>query len=227
MRRLLGVLTAGAVLMVAAAATYGGWAVIKVENVPARLEAGRPTRLTFTILQHGVEPMRGLKPTVTVTPDGERRGDRVRAEAGTKAGQYVATITPAAVGAVRIAIDANWRNARTELLPIPVVAAVAQAAPADGSAAGRHLFVAKGCVACHAKSDDPEVQERFVAGIGPDLAGRTWPAEWLATKLADPARVRGSTRGDLVMPDLGLSAAEIEALVAYLNRGAAAEVSAR
>jgi mono/diheme cytochrome c family protein len=227
MRRVLGVLAAGAVLMAAAPATYGGWAVITVEDVPAQLAAGQPTRLAFTILQHGRDPMRGLKPTVTVTPVGARRGEQVRAEAGSKAGQYVATITPRAVGTVRIAIDANWHEARTELLPIPVVARVAQAASADASAVGRQLFVAKGCVTCHAKNDDPLVQGRLVVEVGPELTGRTWPADWLAAKLANPAQTRGGAGGDPIMPDLDLSPTEIAALVAYLNRGPATEVSAR
>jgi mono/diheme cytochrome c family protein len=228
MRRVLGVLAATAVLMAAAPATYGGWAVISVENVPTRLEAGQPTRLTFMILQHGREPLSGLKPTVTVTPEGARRGDKVTAEAGRKAGQYVATITPAAAGMVRISIDANWRHeARTELLPIPVVARVAQEPSADEFALGRQLFVAKGCVTCHAKRDDRALDAWRVVSVGPELTGRTWPAEWLAAKLADPAQVRGGAQGDLTMPDLDLTPSEITALVAFLNRGAGTEVSSR
>ena len=229
MRRSLGVLAAGAVLMAAAPATFGGWAVISVENVPTQLEVGQPTPLTFMILQHGREPLRGLKPTVTVTPEGARRGEKVTAEAGRKAGQYVATITPAAAGMVRISIDANWRHeARTELLPIPVVARVAQAPSGpDEVAVGRRLFVAKGCVSCHAKLDDPAIRAFRSVPVGPELTGRTWPAEWLAAKLADPAQVRGGAQGDLTMPDLDLTPSEIAALVAFLNRGAGTEVSSR
>ena len=227
MRRVLGVLAAGAVLMAAAPATYGGWAVINLEDVPTQLEAGRPTRLSFIVLQHGREPLRGLKPTVTVTQEGARRGDEVRAEAGSRPGQYVATITPAAPGTVRIAIDANWREAKIELLPIRVVAAGVQAAAVDEAATGRQLFVAKGCVTCHAKRDDRAVQAQHFGDVGPELTGRTWPAEWLAAKLADPAQTRGGASGDLAMPDLDLTPSEIAALVGYLNRATAAEVSAR
>ena len=227
MRRVLGVLAAGAVLMAAAPATYGGWAVINLEDVPVQLEAGRPTRLSFMILQHGREPMRGLKPTVTVTQEGARRGDEVRAEAGSKAGQYVATITPAAPGTVRIGIDANWHEAKIELLPIRVVAAGVPAAAVDEAATGRQLFVAKGCVTCHAKRDDRAVQSQYLGDVGPELTGRTWPAEWLAAKLADPAQVRGGSTTDFGMPDLDLKPGEITALVSYLNRATAAEVSAR
>lgn len=219
MLRVLGVLAGSAVLM-AAATTYGGWAVITVEDTPTQLEANQPTRIAFTILQHGVEPMRDLRPTVTLTPEGARRGAKVRAEPGTKAGQYVATITPEAAGTVRISIDANWRDTRITLLPIQVVARVAQASAPTDVARGRQLFVAKGCVTCHAKRDDGTVQEQHVAAIGPELTGRTWPDEWLAAKLADPSRSRvGSSNGNL-MPDLGLSQSEIAALVGYLNQAA-------
>jgi mono/diheme cytochrome c family protein len=227
MKRVLGVLAAGAVLSAAAPATYGGWAVITVQDVPPRLEAGRPTRLAFTVLQHGREPLRGLKPTLTVTPEGARRGHTVSAEAGGSPGEYVATITVAQAGEVRIGIDANWRDTRIELLPIPVIARGAQAAFNDGPAAGRQLFIAKGCVTCHTKRDDRVVQAQHVVDIGPELTGRTWPADWLAGKLADPAQARGGARGDMEMPDLGLTPTEIDALVAYLNGAATPAVSSR
>jgi len=223
MRGILGLLAAGALAM---PAMFGGWAVIKVEDVPTQLEAGKATQLTFTVLQHGRTPLRELTPTVTVTPEGARRGEQVRAAAGRKAGQYVATITPASMGAVRIAIDANWHDTRVELLPIPVVARVAQASHADAML-GRQLFVAKGCVGCHVKRDDPALSAP-VADLGaPELTGRTWPAEWLARKLANPAQVRGGASGDLWMPDLKLADPEIRALVAYLNQRTDREVSTR
>lgn len=227
MKRGLGVLAAGVALMAAAPITHGGWAVITVQDVPTRLEVGKATQLAFTVLQHGRTPLRDLEPTVTVTPEGSKRGDVVRARVGRKAGQYVAIITPRAAGMARIAIDANWRDTRTELLPIPVNAPGVQAASRDDARRGGHLFVAKGCVTCHAKRDEPALRGRLVVEAGPELTGRTWPAEWLASKLADPTRVRGGARGDLPMPDLDLTASEIAALVAYLNRSAAPEVSAR
>ena len=39
------------------AAALGGWATISVEDLPDYLVAGQPARLTFTVRQHGVEPM--------------------------------------------------------------------------------------------------------------------------------------------------------------------------
>jgi hypothetical protein len=38
------------------------------------------------------------------------------------------------------------------------------------------------------KSDDPQLGERQVVAVGPDLTGRQYAAEWLGQKLADPAR---------------------------------------
>ena len=51
-----------------------------------------------------------------------------------------------------------------------------------------------------------------------DLTGRRFPAEWLATKLADPARFRAGTNGDMTMPDLGLDEPTVSALVSYINQ---------
>jgi hypothetical protein len=67
--------------------------------------------------------------------------------------------------------------------------------------------------------DDTEVQERHQVGVGPDLTGRGFAADWLATKLADPARDRVRTTDGVIMPDLDLAEAEIAALVEYVNGG--------
>lgn len=226
MRGILGVLAAGLLVMPAAPTMFGGWAVIKVEDVPAQLEAGKATQLTFTVLQHGVTPLRGLKPTVTLTPEGARRGETFAAKATGTAGQYAATITPAAPGITRIGIDANWHEARTTLMPIPVVTQVARATH-DEAAFGQRLFVAKGCVTCHVKRDDAALSDWSSFSVGPELTGRTWPADWLAGKLANPAQARGGTRGEMGMPDLGLGTAEIAALVTYLNSRPMTKTSSR
>jgi hypothetical protein len=78
--------------------------------------------------------------------------------------------------------------------------------------------VAKGCVSCHAKRDDRQNVGRTDVAIGPDLTGRAFDAEWLATKLADPARNRVRTNEFVEMPALDLDEPEITALVQYLNR---------
>jgi mono/diheme cytochrome c family protein len=83
---------------------------------------------------------------------------------------------------------------------------------------GRELFVAKGCVTCHMNRSDREVASRHVVDVGPELTGRTWPAEWLAAKLANPAAFASGAGNGIAMPSLGLSDVEIASLVSFLNR---------
>jgi mono/diheme cytochrome c family protein len=98
---------------------------------------------------------------------------------------------------------------------VPAGTAVAALPPADR---GRQLFVAKGCMSCHAKRDDRTLPGRNDANVGPDLTGRTYPADWLAAKLADPARNRVRANEYVLMPNLGLSEREIASLTGYLNQ---------
>lgn len=78
---------------------------------------------------------------------------------------------------------------------------------------GRTLFTAKGCSGCHL---GPGVEAG--ADVGPDLSGGGADADDLRRSIADPDAeiVAGYPP---VMPDLGLSAAEIDALVAFLVAG--------
>lgn len=82
---------------------------------------------------------------------------------------------------------------------------------------GRALFLAKGCVTCH---DHPSVSAVRRAALGefnsfstgPNLADRKLSADYLRLWLKDPAALKPET----LMPQLDLSADEIEALVALL-----------
>ena len=96
-------------------------------------------------------------------------------------------------------------------------------APAD---LGQALFLGKGCVMCHAHTAVSQVRRRTVGDFssfstGPDLSSFRASAEYLRLWLADPASVKPETQ----MPDLGLTAAEIEALIRFLNAGASAPAS--
>ena len=78
---------------------------------------------------------------------------------------------------------------------------------------GQALFVAKGCVTCHANRN---IERRFLdihVDIGPDLTGYAAAPEYLRMWLKDPAAVKPDTE----MPNLELKEAEIEALIVFLN----------
>ena len=219
MRRILLGAPIAAVLIAAAPSSFGGWTVITVHDLPEYLVAAEATTLEFTIRQHGEELLPGRSPTVILREaDGGWFADKRRFAAREVGhGTYRATIQPEGSGNVEITIDADFHRSKSALLPMPVVASGATPASLPAGDRGRQLFVAKGCATCHAKRDDPEVQERHVVSVGPELTGRQLPAEWLAAKLADPASNRVGATNGVVMPDLGLDQREIAALVSFVN----------
>lgn len=91
--------------------------------------------------------------------------------------------------------------------------------PAGASAApaGADLFLAKGCAGCHVGPDGRG------GGSGPSLRRLAADEEYVARAIRDPAadRAPGFARSGygIDMPRLGLSAAEIDILVAYLLEG--------
>ena len=220
MRNTLGMLALGALLVPAAPAAFGNWAVITMGNVPEYLRVGQASTLEFTIRQHGQRPMDDRSPTVTVRKAGagwlaaKQRLPGVRTG---EPGQYAVTITPEDTGSVELTIDSDWNTSRVTLLPIPVLAPTQAPVSVADQERGRQMFVAKGCVTCHMKRDDPVLGERNSLSVGPELTGRQFPLEWISQKLADPASLRVGTGQYAVMPNLGLSRLEIAALASYVN----------
>ncbi len=81
---------------------------------------------------------------------------------------------------------------------------------------GEALFVAKGCIQCHRNSNvtmsmNPDDMRDFI--FAPDLTNYQGSPEYLRLWLAGPASVKPKTQ----MPDLGLSEAEIETLIAFVT----------
>ena len=78
---------------------------------------------------------------------------------------------------------------------------------------GKILFIAKGCVTCH---NNPRIEPAFTAfrvDVGKDLNNYVAAPEFLRLWLKDPKAVKPKTE----MPNLELSEAEIEALIAFVN----------
>ncbi len=74
--------------LIITAAFAGGWAIVTVHDLPDYAVSGRPVSLTFTVRQHGMTPLAGLKPSARHAsghpdasppprhPTGVRRPDR-------------------------------------------------------------------------------------------------------------------------------------------------------
>ncbi len=84
--------------------------------------------------------------------------------------------------------------------------------PATLVATGRNLFVAKGCTGCHSHA----AVGAPLADIGPNLSHYVPDTMSVRQWLRDPASLRPTTQ----MPNLHLSEAEINALIAFLQASA-------
>lgn len=80
---------------------------------------------------------------------------------------------------------------------------------------GRQLFVAKGCITCHVNTKVPNSYDYWTINVegATNLSSFSASPEILRIRLKDPAAAKSDTR----MPNLGLSEAEIEALIAFIN----------
>ena len=196
-----------------AAFTFGGWAVVTVDDLPEYLVAGKPVDLPFSVRQHGMTLLTGLTPQVTI-----RSGDvetTVPARATGERGHYLAAVTAPRAGEWTMRIHSGFGPSSNTLLPIRAVAA---GAPAPRALAdldrGHRLFFAKGCVTCHMRGGEGgEIK------VGPDLTGRRYPAQYVAKFLADPesSPLSKATNNGNRMPKLDLKQQEIASLVAFLN----------
>lgn len=110
------------------------------------------------------------------------------------------------VGGYGVVSAANPPRAESDAKPLVAVSADSQVE------LGRQLFVAKGCVTCHYHSD---VSGSYTFGFDdiPNLTNFTASPEYLRMWLTNPKSVKPYTK----MPALGLSEAEIEALIAFIN----------
>jgi hypothetical protein len=68
--RLIAGLVAAAVVALPASAAAGGWAIVRVNSTPDGVPAGGTWVVNLEVLQHGLTPLQGVQPRVTVT---ERR----------------------------------------------------------------------------------------------------------------------------------------------------------
>lgn len=208
----------------------GGWAVISVENPPAFLEAGSTYRLEYTVRQHGVELHSGLKGKVVVTPTGVGSAavTSVATSPARSAGRYAGSFRVPDAERVTIRVESGFGPpgySSLTLISVPVVRAGAASPTISAVERGRHLFVAKGCGTCHLNGDVPEyaAMNRQFGDIGPELTGRKLEAAYVRQRLTKPQSLPAIAGTKGRMPDLGLAAPEVDALVALLTSNSTGE----
>jgi cytochrome c551/c552 len=200
------------VVLAAGTISAGGWAVVTVDDLPARVEAGKPVTLAFTVRQHGMTALSGLKPSI-VAASGSSRVE-TNATAAQNIGQYSAAITLPSAGAWTLTINSGFIDSRLTLLPLTVVPPGAAAPVLLPVAQGRQLFVAKGCVTCH--QNEPSTSNVSLS-VGPVLIPHKYQDDFLSRILTDPAATLRRASDFVAMPNLNLKPSEVSALVAFIN----------
>ena len=196
------------VLLASAAVTLhaGGWSIITLKDYPDHALVGDRLKLTFSIRQHGNNLLEGLEPAVRASISGGSAIDVAAFPTG-ETGEYSASFALPNPGDWTIRIDGGFNHddkARTynavTLPPLRVVRHASEVRPLSDSERGNRLFIAKGCIGCHAADNER------------DLSGKRFEANYLKRMLADPS-VRTPD-----MPNLALKDDEISALIAFINR---------
>jgi mono/diheme cytochrome c family protein len=218
MRKSRKFLGAGLVLALAVTAYAGGWAVLTVQNLPEYFVAGTPSSLVFKIRQHGRTLVDGVSPSISVSEKSGLTAKVVVSPTG-NLGEYKAVFTLPQAGDWTIAASGLLLGDDLKLLPVRAVRAGETPPSLSAVSQGERLFLAKGCITCHANKDVAAAASVRSLEIGPDLTGRKYPASFLKDVLTDPQKALKKKPSETwEMPNLGLSQAEIDALSAFMNR---------
>ena len=199
--------------IVAGFVSMGGWAVVTVKDLPEYFVAGQQYTLEFQVRQHGHTLLSGLRPELVIAPPAAREVV-IPAVARSAEGTYAVTFTAPAAGDVRLTIRSGFGNNELRLYPQTVVAAGRSRPALAARDRGQMLFVSKGCNTCHANSDLTNRPENQVITVGPELGARHLAREYVIQKMKNPA--------SQVMPDLGLSDADMAAIAVFLSGDRAA-----
>jgi len=211
-RRALSIILAS--FAAATTISAGGWAVVTIDTLPEYVSAGEPVAFGYSVRQHGHKLLNGLSGRVIATS----RGHQIAADArpGKRDGHYVATLTFPAAGDWSLTVQSGFGGLGTlSLLPLQVVDRGARPAPLTASHRGEQLFVAKGCATCHRVAGKSLPAALLQA---PVLVPQKYQPEYLARILADPTLIPPVAGSGFRMPDLGLDAQEIAALVSFINQ---------
>jgi hypothetical protein len=120
MRALAALSVIAAALAIAPLAAAGGWASVGFEPLPDGTSAGGTWTPTIFVKQHGVTPLSGLQPTVTITDDRTGESSHVLATAGDEPGEYRAAVVFPSEGDWRVAIHSGFGDSQVTYGPFAI-----------------------------------------------------------------------------------------------------------
>jgi hypothetical protein len=118
MRHLIVVATVAAALIAASAASAGGWATVGLDPLPDGVASGDTWNTNMTIKQHGVTPLTGLSPTITITLEDSGLTKQFFATETDAAGVYAASVVFPEAGQWRVVADSTFGDSRLTYGPV-------------------------------------------------------------------------------------------------------------
>lgn len=121
MRHLIVLSVLAGALALAGTASAGGWASVGVSSLPAGVGPGEPWNPEITILQHGVTPLAGLSPVVTIRETGSGDTREFIATETSQVGVYAAEVVFPSAGEWNVVVDSTFGDSRLTFGPETIV----------------------------------------------------------------------------------------------------------
>lgn len=125
MRYLIAASACIAALWLAASAGAGGWATVGFEPLPDGSTVGATWSPTIFVKQHGVTPLGGLHPVVTIEDAGSGESRSFTARSGSETGVYQADVVFPSAGDWHVAIHSGFGESRVTYGPVAIGLAAA------------------------------------------------------------------------------------------------------
>jgi hypothetical protein len=120
MRYLIALSTLVVALAAAGVAGAGGWATVGFAPLPDGTSAGGTWTPRITVLQHGVTPLGGLHPIVTIDDVDTGASKQFIAVETSKVGVYEADVVFPSEGSWRITVDSTFGDSRVTYGPVRI-----------------------------------------------------------------------------------------------------------
>ncbi|MBA2741495.1 MAG: hypothetical protein H0U46_05735 [Actinobacteria bacterium] len=117
MRHLIVLSALVAALAVAGTASAGGWATVGVSSLPTGLGPGDTWNPEIKILQHGMTPLGGLTPVVTIRDSGSGDAQQFIAVETVETGIYEADVVFPSAGEWNVVVDSGFGDSRLTFGP--------------------------------------------------------------------------------------------------------------
>ncbi len=120
MRYLIVISTLLVAGVAAGSASAGGWATVGFEPLPDGTAAGASWKPKIFVKQHGVTPLEGLRPVVTIDESTSSHSKSFTARPTSEAGVYEADVVFPTSGDWSVAIDSGFGDSGVRYGPVTI-----------------------------------------------------------------------------------------------------------